>query len=126
MYGKNGFAERSKILAGYRKVILLNYQNNCVECSELLDYQNFLQHCSLFLRFQQNYLDDPTNYFQIYIQQNFRSLSKIVLSVYEKKGKLRNFNLNEDDRAVATIVSSFYSHFIMIKRSIIVSYSNGK
>jgi len=28
----NGFAERSKILAGYiRKVILLNHQNNYVE-----------------------------------------------------------------------------------------------
>jgi len=27
------FAERSKILAGYRKVILLNYQNNYVERS---------------------------------------------------------------------------------------------
>jgi len=35
----------------------------------LLEYQDFLQHC-LFLRFQQNY-------FQIGIQQNFRSLSKI-------------------------------------------------
>jgi len=32
-HGKNGFAERSKILAGYRKVILLNYQNNYVERS---------------------------------------------------------------------------------------------
>jgi len=30
-HGKNGFAERSKILAGYRKVILLNYQNNRIE-----------------------------------------------------------------------------------------------
>jgi len=31
--GKNGFAERSKILVEYRsvKVILLNYQNNYVE-----------------------------------------------------------------------------------------------
>jgi len=28
VHGKNGFAERSKILARYRKVILLNYQNN--------------------------------------------------------------------------------------------------
>jgi len=31
--GKNDFAERSKILAGYRKVILLYYQNNYAECS---------------------------------------------------------------------------------------------
>jgi len=53
LHGKNGFAERSKILAGYR--ILLNYQNNHVEHpNQLLEYQNFLQHRSLFLRFQQN------------------------------------------------------------------------
>jgi len=30
---KEHFAERSKILAGYRKVILLNYQNNYIERS---------------------------------------------------------------------------------------------
>jgi len=40
----------------------------------LLKYQNFFEHCSLFLRFQQNY-------FQICIQQNFRFLRKIVLSI---------------------------------------------
>jgi len=50
----------------------------------VLKYQNFLQHCSLF--FQQNYFAGPTNYFQICIQQNFRSL-KIVLSVY-RRGQL--------------------------------------
>jgi len=33
LHGKNDFAERSKILAGYRKIILLNYPNNYVECS---------------------------------------------------------------------------------------------
>jgi len=34
-HGKNGFAERSKILARIeiRKVILLNYQNNYIERS---------------------------------------------------------------------------------------------
>jgi len=51
--GKNDFAERSKILAAYRKVILLSYQNNYVErSSRLLEYQNSLQPHSLFLRFQ--------------------------------------------------------------------------
>jgi len=47
LHGKNGFAERFKILAGYKsiKVILLNYQNNYVErLNQLLEYQNFLQH----------------------------------------------------------------------------------
>jgi len=29
----------------------------------LLEYQHFLKHCSLFLRFQQNYFDDPTKLF---------------------------------------------------------------
>jgi len=35
VYGKNGFAERSKILAALqmRKIILLNYKNNYVERS---------------------------------------------------------------------------------------------
>jgi len=49
---KNNFVERSKILAGYiRKVILLN-QNNYVERSnQLLEYQNFLQYYLLFLWF---------------------------------------------------------------------------
>jgi len=42
---------------------------------QLLEYRNFLQHCSLFLIQQ--------NYFLIYIQQNFKFLSKVVLSVYE-------------------------------------------
>jgi len=41
----------------------------------LLKYQNFLQHCSLFFKI-------PTNYFQICIQQNFKSLNEIVLSMY--------------------------------------------
>jgi len=27
-HGKNGFAERSQILAGYRKAVLSNHQNN--------------------------------------------------------------------------------------------------
>jgi len=49
--------------------------------NKLLEYKNFLQHCSLFLRFQQNY-------FQICIQQNFRSLSKVILSMYN----VLNFN----------------------------------
>jgi len=35
-HGKIGFTERAKILTGYRKVILLNYQNNYVERSKLL------------------------------------------------------------------------------------------
>jgi len=60
-YEKNGFAERSKILIGYRS------KNKLVT-------RIFLQRYSLFLRFQQNY-------FQICIQQNVRSLSKIVLFV---------------------------------------------
>jgi len=36
VHEKNGFAERSKILAGYRseKIILLNYQNNYLERSK--------------------------------------------------------------------------------------------
>jgi len=33
MHGKNGFAEKSKILTKYRKIILLNYQDNYVERS---------------------------------------------------------------------------------------------
>jgi len=49
----------------------LNYQNNYIERSNwLLEYKNFFQHYSLFLKSQQNY-------FQIYIQQNFKFLSKI-------------------------------------------------
>jgi len=32
---KNDFAERSKILVKYRKVILLNYQNNYVEVAQI-------------------------------------------------------------------------------------------
>jgi len=44
--------------------MLLNYQNNYVEClNQLLEYQNLLQHCSLFLSFQQNYFDGPTKFF---------------------------------------------------------------
>jgi len=31
IHGNNGFAEKSKILIGYRKVILLNYKNNYIE-----------------------------------------------------------------------------------------------
>jgi len=64
VHGKNGFAERSKILAGdHRKIILLNYQNNYIERSNrLLECQNFLRYCSLFLRFQ-NYFDGPTKLF---------------------------------------------------------------
>jgi len=79
VHGKNGFAERSKNFSWIGKAILLN-QNNYVERSnQLLEYQNFLQHRSLFLRFQQNYFDGPTKLFSsIYIQQNFRSLGKIV------------------------------------------------
>jgi len=30
-HGKSGFAERSKILTGYKKVILLNYQYNYIK-----------------------------------------------------------------------------------------------
>jgi len=33
LHGKNDFAERSKILIGYREVILFKYQNNYVERS---------------------------------------------------------------------------------------------
>jgi len=43
MHGRNDFAERSKILAGYRKVVLLNYQNNYVERSN----QNIIIFCSI-------------------------------------------------------------------------------
>jgi len=49
----------------------------------LLEYQNFLQHCTLFLRFQQKYFESPIKLFSdLYIQQNFKSFSKTVLSVY--------------------------------------------
>jgi len=59
--------ERSKISAGYRKVIMLNYQNNYLEHSnQLLKYQNFFKHCSLFLRFQQNYFDGPKLFSNLY------------------------------------------------------------
>jgi len=33
VHEKNGFAERSKILAAYRSMILLNYQNNYAQTS---------------------------------------------------------------------------------------------
>jgi len=58
---------------------LFTYQNNYVKRSvakyqkNIKEYQKIF-YISLFLRFQQNY-------FQIHIRQNFRSLSKIVLSM---------------------------------------------
>jgi len=44
-----------------RKVILLNYQNNYVECSNQLLKSKFFG--ALFLRFQKNYFDSPTKLF---------------------------------------------------------------
>jgi len=42
IHEKNGFVKRSKILSGYRKIILLNHRNNYVERSnQLLEYQKF-------------------------------------------------------------------------------------
>jgi len=40
LHGKNDFAKKSKILAGYRKVIFLNYQNNYIERS-YIDFEVF-------------------------------------------------------------------------------------
>jgi len=63
----------------------LNYQNDYVERSnQLLEYQHFF--AALYIIFKVSnkiILMIQQNYFLIYIQQNFRSLSKIVLSVRE-------------------------------------------
>jgi len=65
----------------------LNYQNNYVERSnQLLEYRSFSQHCSLFLIQQ--------NYFLIYTQQNFKFLSKVILSVYEYRTIWKHLKVN--------------------------------
>jgi len=46
----------------------LNYQNNYVETLKLARISKFFAALhSLFLKFQQNYFDRPTNYFQVCI-----------------------------------------------------------
>jgi len=61
---KNNF-KVSKNLTRYRsKIILINYQNNYVECLNwLLEYQIFLEYCSSCLSFQHNYFDDSIKLF---------------------------------------------------------------
>jgi len=61
----------------------LNYQNNYVERSKSLEYQKLLQFFAVLLIISNKIiLIVQQNYFQICIQQNFRSLSKIVFSVW--------------------------------------------
>jgi len=57
------------------------YQNNVERSNLLLEYQNF---CSIIRYFQSSniILMAQQNYFRICIQQNFKSLGKIVLFVY--------------------------------------------
>jgi len=65
---------------------------------QLLEYKNFLQHVNYFLGFDEIILMIQQNYFQICIQQNFKSLSKIVLSVFIQRFETASLTLKEKSR----------------------------
>ena len=65
VHKKVGFTEVFKNLTSIGfKIILLDYKNNYVECSNLLlECQNFLQHYSSCLKFLRNYFNDAIKLF---------------------------------------------------------------
>jgi len=76
LHGKNDFGEKSKNLATDLKIILLNYQNNCVE------YVNIKIFCSIAHHFWASYI------IILIIQQNYFHLLDMSLIKFLANNKL--------------------------------------
>jgi len=72
LHRKNGFAKRSKLLAGYRKIILLNYQELYKTLKLIARISKFFTALLIIFKILNKIiLIVQQNYFQNCIQQNF-------------------------------------------------------